>query len=206
MYSWMPKLWTLRSKCSAAAMQTGERSVAPWQPVRTWYSSARCAILRRWRDAAGVHDRRADVVDELLLDELLAVVDAVEDLADRDRRRGVLADQAEALLQLGGHRVLHPEQVVGLELLAEAAGLDRRAGGGARRGAGAASGPNSLRSAREERRHERAGSARCSRRSRAAGPAPPARSTCRRCRRRRCEARPGIAATGRGSPCSRASA
>ena len=50
----------------------------------------------------------------------------VEDLAHRERRRGVLADEAEALLQLRGHRVLQPEQVVGLEVLAEARGLDRR--------------------------------------------------------------------------------
>jgi hypothetical protein len=35
MYSWMPKLWTLRSKWSAAAMHTGLRSVAPCDPVRT---------------------------------------------------------------------------------------------------------------------------------------------------------------------------
>src|SRR5262245_10156339 len=35
MYSWMPKLWTLRSKWSAAAIATGLRSVAPCAPVRT---------------------------------------------------------------------------------------------------------------------------------------------------------------------------
>ena len=35
------------------------------------------------RDAAGVHDRGADVVDELFGDEPLAVPDGAEDLADR---------------------------------------------------------------------------------------------------------------------------
>ena len=48
MYSWMPKLCTLRSKCSAAARQTGLRSVAPCEPVRTWWSSASAAIFLRW--------------------------------------------------------------------------------------------------------------------------------------------------------------
>ena len=32
---WMPKYGTQVSKCSAAPMHTGERSVAPWKPVRT---------------------------------------------------------------------------------------------------------------------------------------------------------------------------
>src|SRR5437764_14019875 len=47
MYSWIPKLWTLRSKCSAAAMATGLRSVAPCDPVRTWCSSASAATFFR---------------------------------------------------------------------------------------------------------------------------------------------------------------
>ena len=29
-------------------MHTGDKSVAPWQPVRTWYSAARSAMRRRW--------------------------------------------------------------------------------------------------------------------------------------------------------------
>ena len=78
------------------------------------------------RDAAGVHDRRADIVDQLFLDELLAVPDRVEHLADGERRHGVLADQAEIRLVLGRRRVLHPEQVERLECLAEPRGLDRR--------------------------------------------------------------------------------
>ena len=78
------------------------------------------------RDAAGVHDGRADVVDQLVLDQVLAVPDRVEHLADRQRRRGVLADQAERLLVLGRRRVLHPEQAVGLERLAQPRRLDRR--------------------------------------------------------------------------------
>ena len=48
------------------------------------------------RDPARVHDRRADVIDELLADQLLAVVDRREHLAHRQRRGRVLADQPEA--------------------------------------------------------------------------------------------------------------
>ena len=126
MYSWMPKLCTLRSKCSAAAMHTG-RQVG--RAVRAGAHAGRArrgGDLAQVGDAAGVHDRGADVVDELLLDQLLAVVDRVEHLADRERRRRVLADQPEALLVLGRRRVLQPEQVVRLERLAEPRRLDRR--------------------------------------------------------------------------------
>ena len=76
------------------------------------------------RDAAGVDDGGADVVDELLLDQALAVPDGIEDLAHGQRRGRVLADQAEGVLVLGRGRVLDPEQAVGLELAAQARGLD----------------------------------------------------------------------------------
>ena len=76
-------------------------------------------------DAASVDHRRADIVDQLLLDKLLGVPDRIEDLADRERGGGVLADQPEAGLVLGRGRVLEPEQPVRLEILAEPAGLDR---------------------------------------------------------------------------------
>jgi len=36
-----------------------------------------------------------------LLDELLAIVDRIENLADRYRRSGVPADEAQTFLQLG---------------------------------------------------------------------------------------------------------
>jgi hypothetical protein len=50
----------------------------------------------------GVHDRRADVVDQLLADQLLAVVNRREHLAHRQRRGRVLADQAEAACSSAG--------------------------------------------------------------------------------------------------------
>src|SRR5467141_2089582 len=75
-------------------------------------------------NSAGVHDRGADVVDELLLNELLAIEDGVEDFADSERRGGVAANQAKTFLQLGGSGIFEPEKMVRLELFAEAGGFD----------------------------------------------------------------------------------
>ncbi len=47
------------------------------------------------RDAARVHDGRADVIDELILDQVLAIPDRVEHLADGQRRNRVLSNQLE---------------------------------------------------------------------------------------------------------------
>ncbi|GAA2273432.1 hypothetical protein GCM10009853_029080 [Glycomyces scopariae] len=77
------------------------------------------------RDPAGVRDGAAHVVDQLLADDLLVVPHGIEDLADRERGRGVLPDQAQRLLVLGGRDVFEPEQVVGFERLPELRGLDR---------------------------------------------------------------------------------
>src|SRR6185295_661289 len=77
-------------------------------------------------DAAGVHDGRADVVDQLFLNELLAVVDGIEHLADGERRRRVLSDDPESFLQLCRDRVFQPEEVMRLQIFAETRGFDRR--------------------------------------------------------------------------------
>jgi len=52
-----------------------------------------------------MHNRGPDVINELLADKLLAIVDRIENFTDRQRRRGVLADEAEALLELGRNRI-----------------------------------------------------------------------------------------------------
>ena len=70
-------------------------------------------------DAAGVDHCAANVVDQLLLDQLLAVPDGVEHFAHGQRSRGVAADMAEGFLVLRRRRVLHPEQAVGLQRLAK---------------------------------------------------------------------------------------
>ena len=76
-------------------------------------------------DAAGVRHRAADVVDELLADQPLAVPDRVEHLADRQRCGGVPADQPVGVGQLGRDRVLQPSERVGLQALAQPGRLDR---------------------------------------------------------------------------------
>ena len=81
--------------------------------------------LPEMRDAARMDDGRADVVDQLLGDQRLAVEHRVEDFAHRDGRDRVLANQPERLLVFGGGRILHPEQTIRFERPAEAAGLDR---------------------------------------------------------------------------------
>ncbi len=65
-----------------------------------------------------------DVVDQLLLDELLAIPDRIEDLAYGQRRGGVLADDAETVLVLRRHGIFHPERTVGLQILAQTTCLD----------------------------------------------------------------------------------
>src|SRR4029077_5568985 len=77
-------------------------------------------------NSACVHDGGADVIDELFLDELLAIEDGVENFADGERRGGVAANQAKTLLQLGGGGIFEPEEMVRLELFAEAGGFDGR--------------------------------------------------------------------------------
>jgi hypothetical protein len=67
----------------------------------------------------------ANVVDQLLGDQLLVVPDGVENLTDRQGRGGVLAHQPQRLLVLGGGAVLQPEEVVRLQALAELRRLDR---------------------------------------------------------------------------------
>src|SRR6266702_317629 len=88
----MPKLWTLRSKWSAAAM----------------------------------HHGRPDVIDQLFLDEPLAIINGIEDFTHRQRRGGVLADQTETFLQLRRNRVFEPEQMIRFEVLSEPPCFDGR--------------------------------------------------------------------------------
>ena len=57
---------------------------------------------------------------------LLVVPHRVEDLTDRQRGRGVLANEPERFLVLGRCAVLQLEQVVGLKRLAELRRLDGR--------------------------------------------------------------------------------
>src|SRR3546814_6105544 len=76
-------------------------------------------------DTAGVEHGRADIVDQPVLDQMLAVPDRAENLPDRERRRRVLADQAERLLIFRRGRIFDPEGTIRLEILAEPRRLDR---------------------------------------------------------------------------------
>src|SRR5207245_2348994 len=78
------------------------------------------------RDAAAVYDRHANVIDELLGNQDPRVPNGAENLADRQRRCGVLAHDAVTFLQLSGHRVFQPEQMIGLETLSQARRFDWR--------------------------------------------------------------------------------
>jgi hypothetical protein len=75
-------------------------------------------------DAAAVDDGHAEVVDPLVADEVVAIPDGVEDFAGGEGDGGVLADELEAFLELGGAGIFEPEQVVGFERFAEARGFD----------------------------------------------------------------------------------
>ena len=75
-------------------------------------------------DAAGVHNRGANIVDELFLDELMAIVNCIERFTDGQRRCGVLPNQAKAFLQFRGSWIFEPEQMKRLEFLACARRLD----------------------------------------------------------------------------------
>ena len=70
------------------------------------------------REAAGMNDRGANIVDQLLLNELLAIEDAVEHFAHGQRRRRMPANQAETFLQFRWCRVLQPKEVIRFEFLA----------------------------------------------------------------------------------------
>jgi len=69
------------------------------------------------RDAARMRDRGANVVDELLLDQIFAVPNAVENFAHCQRRGGVLPDEFEGCLVFCGRRVFQPKQMKRLDMI-----------------------------------------------------------------------------------------
>src|SRR5579864_1125327 len=79
----------------------------------------------KMRQAAAVHNRHPQVVDKLLLDENMSVPNGVEDLADRERRSGVLAYDAKAFLQFRGDCIFQPEKMIRLQTFSQARRFDR---------------------------------------------------------------------------------
>src|SRR5215469_10586297 len=77
-------------------------------------------------DTAGMHNGGADVIDQLFFDQLLAIENGVKHLSHGKGRRGVLANQAKALLEFRRGGVFEPKQMIWLELRAQARGLNGR--------------------------------------------------------------------------------
>src|SRR5216683_1392011 len=82
--------------------------------------------LRSKWSASAMHHGRPDVIDQLFLDELLAIINGIEDFTHRKRRGGVLADQTETFLQLRRNRVFEPEKMIRLQFFSEARRFDGR--------------------------------------------------------------------------------
>jgi hypothetical protein len=76
--------------------------------------------LSQVRNSSRMHNRGPDVIDELLLDQLLAIENGIENFADGERRGGVLTDETKTFLQLRRNRIFKPKQVIRLEALSEA--------------------------------------------------------------------------------------
>src|SRR5947208_3078244 len=80
--------------------------------------------LFEMRDASGMDNRRADVVDELFLNQNVAVVDRVKYLSHGQRSGSVTPDDPEPLLQLGWCCIFEPEEMIGFKFFAQARCFD----------------------------------------------------------------------------------
>ena len=131
--------------------------------------------LHEVRQATGVDDGRADVVDQLLLDQLMTVEDRVEHLAHGQRRRGVPPDETERrpVLRQGPDPPARRGDAARGSCRGErprsASADDARRAAGGRRGQTPCAG---VRTATARTR----GSARCSTRAQTAGHVPPVRT------------------------------
>src|SRR5712664_1785877 len=67
-----------------------------------------------------MHNGSPDVINQLFLDELLAIVNGIEDFTDGQRCSRVLPDEAEAFLQLRRNWIFEPEQLKRFEALPQA--------------------------------------------------------------------------------------
>src|SRR6266704_3234154 len=68
---------------------------------------------------------RADEIEELFLNELLAILNRIEDFPDGQRGSGVLANQPKTFLQFRRCWVLKPEGPVWLKIFAQSRGFNR---------------------------------------------------------------------------------
>src|SRR5690606_7710463 len=77
-------------------------------------------------DTARMDDRGADVIDQLAFDQLLAIPDGVEHLADRKRRDRVAPNHFECELIVGGRCILQPKESIWLEIAPQTCRFYRR--------------------------------------------------------------------------------
>ncbi len=75
--------------------------------------------------ATGMH-RRPDEINQLLLDQELAVINRVELFANCQQSRGVAPNQPERFLHLRRRWILHPKQAIQFEIFAQVRRLIRR--------------------------------------------------------------------------------
>src|SRR5208337_155530 len=80
------------------------------------------SFLERCKSST-MHQRHAQIVDPLVANQIVRVPNGIKDLAYGNRRRGVLTNDFEPLLQLCRRRVFHPEKMKGFQFLAKTASL-----------------------------------------------------------------------------------
>ena len=116
-----------------AEVKVERRSHADWAHIRRAMTTRADVMdfreggdLPQVSDSTSMHDSGPYVVNQLFLDEPLAIVNRVEDFADGNGSRSVLANQAKTILKLGGSGIFQPEKMIWLEALAQARGFNRR--------------------------------------------------------------------------------
>ncbi len=97
--------------------------------VRSTFDSVQLTervYLANMADSTGMHNCTADVVNEPILDELLAVPRGVEYFSDRQRGSGVFAHDSQRVLVLGGGDILQPVHSIRFKGVAQLACLSGR--------------------------------------------------------------------------------
>src|SRR5580704_18063374 len=83
-----------------------------------------CNFLER-RNASAADDGHTQVINQLLADQGFGIPNRVENFSHCQRRCGVLANDAKALLQLRRYCVLQPEKMIWLQFFSQTSSLDR---------------------------------------------------------------------------------
>src|SRR5450755_1812440 len=76
------------------------------------------------RNPAGMNHRRADVIDELFLNQLLAIKNGIKNFPYGQGGSGVAANEPKAFLQFSGRGVLKPKKMKWFKTLSQSRGFD----------------------------------------------------------------------------------